>query len=165
MSGSHFCLRNKTIQMIHSFTSMSLNCISTVCFCLCPYWLLLFCLALLSGPTGFEKKEAVWEAACSDWWNAVDHRVPERRFGERQHQHWSAQEHWLRCQGHEVCTWKPVRASTQSLITIWLIDWWLYSLLLLSWDYMESKEKIQSALHRYKDYEECALLITRYRGF
>lgn len=75
------------------------------------------CLWILSGTSGLEKKEAVREAARADRWDAVHHRIPAGGSGERQHQHWSAQKHGLRCQGHEVCSWKHVRASTEAWST------------------------------------------------
>lgn len=54
-------------------------------------------LFLPSGSTGLEEKKALWEAAGTDWWDVVDHWVPEGGARERQHKHWSAEEHGLRC--------------------------------------------------------------------
>ena len=66
-------------------------------------------LCLCSGSTGLEEEKALREAAGSDRRYAVHHRVPEGGARERQHQHRSAEEHGLRCKGHEGCARKHVR--------------------------------------------------------
>lgn len=67
-------------------------------------------VSLSSCSTGLEEEKALREAAGSDRWDAVDHRVPEGGVGERQHQHRSAQEHGLRFRGAEGRT--PTHVST-----------------------------------------------------